>query len=108
MKSNICKELYESWEEKCNDVWNSTIVNVCSDECKNATYDLLNDYYGSKFKSCDCGLHATDFLDSPKKQEEMAMIGECYTRQSKMREVCEFNDAGQCQQCAANKGISII
>ena len=103
MKSPKCTELHKDWEEKCNVVWNSTITNVCSDECRNATHYLVNHEYGVKLRGCDCGL-----FDGSKKPEETAAIGECHVRRSKMREVCGYDDAGKCQQCAAKKGMCLV
>lgn len=107
MKSTVCRELFEGWEETCVDVWNST-TSTCSDECRNATYELTNDRFGRNFMGCDCGLHHSSFLDGPKRQTEIIEIDQCFVRQSKMREVCGFNDAGQCQNCAAKKGLWLI
>jgi len=44
-KSDSCKRLYEDWERKSMDVWEPT-TEICSNECKNATVELYNDWHG--------------------------------------------------------------
>ena len=100
MKCNTCKVLYEDFEIKCANLWNAT-NGICSDECMNATYQLTKDPNGRSFKECDCGPY-----DNPSNSpQEIATIGKCLVRQSRMREICKFNDAGQCMKCAAKKSM---
>lgn len=103
MKDNTCRELHKVWEAECMDVWNSTI-DMCSDQCKNATNELYKDPHGQNFKWCDCGPHENIF-DGPRTPKEMAAIDQCFVRQSKMRKICKFDDAGQCQKCEAKKSM---
>ena len=85
-------------------VLNST-ANTCSDECKNATYEMLSDFHGRNFVGCDCGLYLYHLLDGPN-GEAVAKIGECYERQTNMREICGFTTSvGQCQNCEARKSM---
>jgi len=100
----MCTELYEDWKKKCMSVLNST-TNTCSSECKNATYGLVKDPRGQNFMGCDCGLN--DTFDGPKTPKEMAEIGQCYAHQSRMREICKFDDGGECQKCAAKKSMEL-
>lgn len=106
MKSTKCRELHENLIEKCLDVLNST-TNTCSDECRNATRELFNDPQGYNFRECDCGMYDSGFFAGPNNPEEMAGIRQCFMHQSRMREICGFNDAGQCQKCEAKKGMCV-
>ena len=97
-ESDSCKRLYEDWEKKCTDLWES-MTDGCSDECKNATVELYNDLYGQDLRGCDCGTHDyTIGLTQPPEQVR------CFERKIKLQEVCKINDANQCQGCRAKKG----
>ena len=95
-KSDSCKRLYEDWEKKCMDVWEST-TEMCSNECKNATVELYNDLYGQHLRGCDCGARPL-YISPPPEQVK------CFERKIKMEEVCKMNDTKQCQSCKAKKG----
>ena len=97
-ESDSCKRLYENWEKKCTDLWEST-TDGCSDECKNATVELYHDLYGQDLRGCDCGTHdyANGLTQLPEKVR-------CFERKIKLQEVCKINDANQCQGCRAKKG----
>ena len=95
-KSDSCKRLYEDWEKKCMDVWEST-TEMCSNECKNATVELYNDLYGQHLRGCDCGALGSYRFPLPEKVK-------CFERKIKMEEVCKMNDTKQCQSCKAKKG----
>ena len=81
-------------------VWNST-TNTCPDECRNVTYELQKDLHGRNFAGCDCGLYHQI-------NPAMAVVGQCYERQSKLHEICGFNDASQCQNCGAKKSMCFV
>ena len=87
-------------------VLNSTTT-TCSDECKNATREMLDDLHGRNFAGCDCGLYLHNMLDGPN-AEAAAKVDECFKRQSNMREMCGLTDAGQCQNCEAKKSMYIV
>ena len=104
LKSVTCKTLYNDWERKCMNVWESS-TDVCSDDCKNATYHLYQDQYGKSIKQCDCGIHVNGFFDVLLSAEELALTRQCFKRQYQMQSLCdEDENVNQCLKCKAEKG----
>ena len=93
-----CKRLYENWEKKCINLWESTI-DRCSDECKNATVELYSDLHGQDLRGCDCGTH--DYTNDLTQLPEQV---KCFERKIKIQEECKIYDANQYQSCKAKKG----
>ena len=78
------------------DVWEPT-TETCSNECKNATVELYNDWHGQNLRGCNCG--AVGFHSSPLPEKV-----KCFERKIKMEEVCKIDDTNKCQNCKAKKG----
>ena len=65
-------------------MWKSTIE-ICSNECKNATVELYNDLYGQHLRGCDCGARPL-YISPPPEQVK------CFKHKIKMQEVCKIDD----------------